>query len=137
MKVLCTLLIVLLGVASPLSLWADAVLPCSELNQPLSQDTSIDMLAHTDMAAHKDHNSVDETNLHHGSNKNSDSSAIDCDCCVSCISVCASSAGTTCTVGSASMALLLENLSQPNPAASSFHGNPDRNSLFRPPRPSA
>ena len=137
MKVLCTILIVLLGVASPLLLWADAVFPCSELDQPFSQDTSIDMPAHTDMATHKDHHSVDETNLHHGGNKNSDSSAIDCDCCVSCISVCASSAGTTCVVSSASLALLLDNHFQPNPVASSIHGNPDRNSLYRPPRPNS
>lgn len=137
MKVLCTILIVLLGVASPLSLWADVVVPCAQQDQPSLRDTFIDMPAYTDVAAHKGHDSTHVTNLHHGGTNNSESSAIDCECCVSCISVCASSAGTHSAIGSESMESLLDNQSQPNPAAECIHSNPDPNSLFRPPNPKA
>ena len=130
MKVLCTLLIVLLGVASPLSLWADAVFPCTQLDQPPSRNIFIDVSAHNDMAGQ-------ETISHHGGTNNSESLDIDCECCVSCISVCTSSTSTHSAIGSESMDSLSDNQSQPNPAYMGFHSNPDPNSLFRPPNPNA
>jgi len=137
MKVLCTLLIVLLGVASPLSLWADAVFPCTQLDQPSLRGTFIAMPTHTDMAMQNDRDSTQETNLHHGNKNDGDSSVTDCECCVSCISVCTSSTVTYSAIGSESMDSLLDNQSQPTPANMGFHGNPDPNFLFRPPKPNA
>lgn len=137
MKVLCTILIVLLGVASPLSLWANAVVPCTQLDQPPSRNIFIDVSAHNDVAAQNGHDSAQETISHHGGTNNSESSAIDCECCVSCISVCTSSTGTHSAIGSESMDSLLDNQSLPNPAYVGFHSNPDPNSLFRPPNPNS
>lgn len=133
MKVLCTALIVLLGVASPLSLWADAIFPCNQQDKPASWDSVIGMSAHTDAAAYNGRDSTHGKNSHHGGNKNSDSFAIDCVCCGGC----ASSAGTTNAIGSDSLDSLLANRSQLNPVAKTIHGNSDRISLFRPPKPNA
>ena len=137
MKVLCTLLILLLGVAAPLSLWADAVFPCTQLAQLPSRNIFIDVSAHSDMAVQNGHDSAQETFSHHGGTNNSESLDIDCECCVSCISLCASSAGTTSAIGSESLDSLLANQSQLIPAANTMHGNPDPISLFRPPKPNA
>ena len=137
MKVLCTLLVVLLGVATPLSLWADAVFPCTQLDQPPSRNIFVDVSTHNDMAAHNGHDSAQETISHHGGTNNRKSLDIDCECCVSCISVCTSSTVTHSAIGSESMDSLLDNQSQPNPANMGFHGNPDPNSLFRPPKSNA
>ncbi len=137
MKVLCTLLIALLGVASPLSLWADVVFPCTQLNQPLLRDTFTDMPAHTDMAAHNGHDSTHETNLHHGSNNKNDSSTIDCECCVTCVTMCATSGGTSAAIGTVSAESMFDNQGRPNPVYMGFHSNADPHSLFRPPKPNA
>ena len=140
MKVLCTILIVLLGVASPLSLWADAVFHCAQQDQPLTRYILVDESIHTDMAEHNGHVSAHETNLHHdGSNSvnGSDSSAIDCVCCGGCTSVCASSAGTISAIGAESLGPVFDNQCQPFAAANRFHSDPDPDSLFRPPNPNA
>lgn len=137
MKFWCTILIALLGVASPLSLWAEVVFPCAQRDQSSSWDSVIDMSAHADAAAHSGGDSTHGNNLHHGGNQNSDSSAIDCECCVSCVSACALSAGTHGAIGSESLDSLLANQSQLIPAANTMHGNPDPISLFRPPKPNA
>jgi len=137
MKVLCTLLIVLLGAASPLSLWADAIFPCTQQDQSLSRYIFVDESIHTDKAGHNGHDSTQATSLHHDGNQSSDSSATECECCVSCIAACASSAGSHGAIGSDSLDSLLANQSQPTPAAKAVHGNPDPISLFRPPKPNA
>ena len=97
--------------------------------------TFIDLPTHADMALQTDRDSTQVSDLHHGHNTDSDSSAIDCECCVNCISVCASSTGGHTAIGSELLESLLANQSQPNPAAGCFHNNPDPNSLFRPPNP--
>jgi len=137
MKFLSAILIVLLGVASPMSLWADTYFPCTQQFQALSPDTVVYVSTRTDMAGHDGHKSMRETNSHHGGNKNSDSTDIDCKCCVSCIVVCASSAGTHEAIGSESLDPRLDNQSQFTPAAKTIHCNPDPTSLFRPPKTNA
>ncbi len=137
MKFWYTILIALFGVASPLSLWAEVVFPCAQRDQLLSWDSVIDLLAHTDVAAHKDRDSTHGKSMHHGGGKNSDSTVIDCECCVSCISICASSAGTHGAIGSESLDPRLANQNQFTPAAKTIHCNPDPISLFRPPKPNA
>ena len=137
MKVSCTILIVLLGIASPLSLWADAIFPCAQQDQPQSRSIFMGESIDAAMAAHKGHESVHETNPHHDSNSNGDSSAIDCVCCGGCISVCASSAGTFCAMGAKPLNLVFDNQSQPIPAANRCHSDPEPDSLFRPPNPNS
>ena len=134
MKVLCTILIILLGVASPMSLWADVVVPCTQQDQPSLRGTFISMPTHADMAMQNDRDSTQETNLHHGNSTDGDSSAIDCECCVSCISACASSAGTHTAIGSESGESFLANKIRPEVAANCIHSNPDPRSPFRPPQ---
>ena len=133
MKVLCTMLIMSIGVASPMSIWAEVVIPCDQQDQLLLRNSFIDMPAFSDTAAHEGHDSTHETNLHHVDSNNSDSSALDCECCVSCITACALSAGTHTAIDSDSMNSYLDKQSQPNPASKCIHSNPDPNSLFRPP----
>ena len=137
MKVLCTVLIALLGVASPLSLWADANFPCTQQDQRLSRYIFMDESIHTAMVAHNGHDSMQLTSLHHGGNLDGDSSARDCECCVSCISACASSAGSLGAISSDSVDSMFASQSQLTPAAKTIHGNPDPISLFRPPKPNA
>ena len=136
-KVLCTLLIALLGVASPLSLLADAIFPCTQQDQPVSRYIFVDESIHTDMAGHNGHDSTQAASLHHDGSQSSDSSATECECCVSCIAACASSAGSHGAIGSDSLDTLLANQSQLTPAAKTIHGNSDPISLFRPPKPNA
>ncbi len=137
MKFWCTILIVLLGVASPLSLWAEVVFPCAQRDQSLLWDSVNDVAAHTDATTHNDRDSTHVKSMHHGGGKISDSSAIECDCCVSCISICASSASTHGTIGSESLGPRLANQNQFTPAAKTIHCNPDPISLFRPPKTNA
>lgn len=137
MKFLSTILIVLFGVASPMSLWADTYFPCTQQYQALSPDTFVDVSTRTDMAGHDRHESTRETDLHHGGNKNGDSTDIDCECCVSCIIVCASSASSHGAIDSDSMGPLPANRSQLAAVAKTINGNPDPISLFRPPKPNA
>ena len=137
MKLLSNRLIVLLGAASPMSLWADANSPCTQQYQALSPDTFVDVSTRTDMAGHDRHESARETDLHHGGNKYSDSTDIDCECCVSCIVVCASSASSHGAIDSDSMGPLPANQSQLAAVAKTMNSNPDPISLFRPPKPNA
>ena len=140
MKVLCTILIVLLGVASPLSLWADAIYPCDQQDQRESNEIFTDESTHADMAGHNGHTSASETNPHHdGSNSGSikESSAIDCDCCGGCVSACASSACAVSAIPTESLSSVFDNPGQSIPAANRFHSDPDPDSLYRPPNPNA
>ena len=135
MKVLCTILIVLLGVASPLSLMADAIFPCTQQDQSQTRHIFVDKSIHIAMAAHNGHDSTQSTSLHHGGNLDGDSSARDCECCVSCISACASSAGSLGAISSDSLDSMFASQSRLTRAAKTIHGNPDPISLFRPPKP--
>jgi hypothetical protein len=137
MKFLSTVLIVSLGVTSPMSLWADTYFPCTQQFQALSPDTFVDVSTRTDMAGHDGHKSMRETISHHGGNKNSDSTDIDCKCCVSCIVVCASSVSSHGAIDSDSMGPLPANQSQLAAVAKTMNGNPDPISLFRPPKTNA
>ena len=133
MKFLSTILIVLLGVTSPISLWADTNFPCTQQVQALSPDTFVDVSTRTDMARHDGHKSMRETNSHHAG----DSTDIDCECCVTCIVVCTSSASSHGAINSDSIASPPANQSQLAAIAKTMHGNPDPISLFRPPKPNA
>ncbi len=125
MKVAGAILIAMFGVAAPLSLWADAVVSCNQQDQSLLRDTV--------MAAHHGHDSMHGTNLHHGDNNDGDSPPVDCECCVSCISACASSAGTISAIDSASLPTVPDNQSQRIPVARRLHSDPDSGAPFRPP----
>ena len=81
MKVLCAILIVLLGVASPMSLWAAANFPSDRLEQPQSRYILVDQSIHTDMADRNGRMSAFEINLHHDTSNGSESAAVDCVCC--------------------------------------------------------
>ena len=137
MKVLCTILIVLLGAASPLSLRADAIFPCAQQDQPQSRDVVMDQSTPTEMADHTGHFSAHETNQHHDISNSGDSSTIDCVCCGGCVSVCASSACAVIAIGSESLDSVFDNQGDPISAANRIHSNPDPDSLFRPPNPNA
>jgi len=137
MKVLCTVLIVLLGVASPLSLWADAIFPCDNQDQPQSRYILMDESIHTDMSGHNGHDSTQATSLHHEDSGSSDSSAIDCVCCGGCVSACASAAGAVSAIGNESLGSVFDNQGHTIPAANRFHSDPDPDSLFRPPNPNS
>ncbi len=137
MKILCTILIVLLGVASPLSLWADVIFPCDQQDQPQTRHITMDESTHADAAAHNGHVSAQQANSHHNSSSSSDSSAIDCVCCGGCVSVCASSA---CAVSASDAELpdsVFRKQGQPTAAANRFYSDPQPDSLFRPPNPNA
>ncbi len=137
MKVVWTILLVLFGVASPMSLWAAVISPCGQQDQTLSRSIVIVESLHDDMAAHNDHGAMHETSSHHGSHNDGDSSPRECDCCATCVSACASSATATTAIGSESPNALLDNQSSPGSGANWYYSNPDRNSLFRPPKPDA
>lgn len=137
MKVLCTILIVLFGIASPLSLWADAIFPCDQQDQPQSRYILVDSSIQTDMAEHSSHNSLHATNLHHDGSDSSDSSAIDCVCCGGCVTACASSACAASAIGSESLGSVFDNQGQTISAANRFHSDPDPDPLFRPPNPNS
>ncbi len=135
MKVMCTILVVLLGIASPLSLWADAIFPCTQQDQPQSRAIVVDESTHHEMAEYSGHISAHETNLHHDGSNSSDSSTTDCVCCGGCVSVCASSACVVSAVGTQSLGAVFDNQSQAIPAANRFHSDPEPDALFRPPNP--
>jgi len=137
MKVLSAILIVLLGVASPLSLWAAAISPCAQQAQPQLDDIVMDESIHANMAAPDNdrHASAHETKSHHDSSTGSESSTIDCDCCGGCVSVCASSASAVSAIGTESPGSAFDNQGQPILAADRFHSDPDPDSVFRPPSP--
>ena len=137
MRVVCTILLVLFGVASPMSLWAAVVSPCSQQDQTLSRSIVIVESLHDDMAAHNGHGATHEASSHHGDHNDGDSSPRECDCCATCVSACASSATTSIAIGSEPLNSLLDNQSPPGSGANWFYSNPDRNSLFRPPKPDA
>jgi len=111
MKVLCTIFIVLLGISSPLSLMADAIHPCDQQDQQAS--------------------------FHHDNSSSSDSSAIDCDCCGGCVSVCASTASAVSAIGNESLGSVFDNQGRTIAVANRFHSDPDPDSLFRPPNPNS
>ena len=137
MKVLCTILIVLLGIASPLSLLADAIFPCDQQDQSQSRYILMDESIHTDMAEHNGHVSAPAKNLHHEDSDSSDSSAIDCVCCGGCVSACASSACPVSAIGNESLGSVFDNQGHAIPVANRFHSDPDPDSLFRPPNPNS
>ena len=137
MKVLYSILIVLLGVASPLSLWADAIFPCGQQDQPQSRYILMDETIHADMAEHNGHLSAYETIQHHDSSTGGEPSTIDCVCCGGCVSACASSACAISAVDIESFGLVFDNQGQPILAANRVHSDPDPDSLFRPPNPDA
>ena len=137
MKILCMTLIVLLGLASPLSLWADAIYPCDQQDQPQTHHILMEEPAHTDMAAHNGHVSAQQANSHHSSSSSSDSSAIDCVCCGTCVSVCASAAGAVSASDGESPESVFRKQGQPIAAANRFYSDPEPDSLFRPPNPNA
>ena len=137
MKILCTILIVLLGAALPLSLWADAMFPCDQQDQPQSRHIMMEESTYADTAAHNGHVSAQQAKSHHNSSSSSDSSAIDCVCCVGCVSVCASSACAVSASDAESSGSVFGKQGQPTAAANRFYSDPNPDSLFRPPNPNA
>jgi ferredoxin len=121
--------------ASPLSLWADAIFPCDQQDQPQTHHVVIEESTFTEMAAHDGHASEQQANSHHNNSSGSDSSATDCVCCGGCVTACASSACAVSAIGTESLGSMFDNQGPNISAADSFHSDPDPDSLFRPPNP--